>query len=132
MPWKTMDVREQRAQFVVAAACRGKSFTALCGEFGVSRPTGCLWLERYRRQGIAGIAERSRAPLRRPGQTAAGLEAEVVNTRQRFPDSGARELKVYLNERGVALTRSTVDRILLRHELVREQDRHRPAVALHW
>ena len=124
MPWKTMEVREQRVQFVVVAARREKSFTALCAEFGISRPTGCLWLERYRQYGIAGIAERSRAPLRRPGQTAAALEAMVVEARQRFPDWGARKLKVYLADGGVALTRSTIHRILLRHDLVREQDRH--------
>jgi transposase InsO family protein len=122
-----MDVREQRVQFVVAAERRERSFAALCEEFGISRPTGSLWLERYRQQGIAGIAERSRVPLHRPGQTAAGLEAEVVAARQRFPDWGARKLKVYLGERGVRLTRSTIHRILLRHDLVGEQDRHPPA-----
>ena len=30
MPWKTMEVREQRVQFVVAATRREKSFSALC------------------------------------------------------------------------------------------------------
>jgi hypothetical protein len=38
MPWNTMDVREQRVQFVVAATRREKSFSALCAEFGISRP----------------------------------------------------------------------------------------------
>ncbi len=47
MPWKTMDVQEQRVQFVVAAKRREKSFTALCKEFGVSRPTGGLWVLVY-------------------------------------------------------------------------------------
>jgi transposase len=62
MPWKTMDVQEQRVRFVVAASRREKPFTALCQEFGISRPTGMLWCERYRQAGIAGIAERSRRP----------------------------------------------------------------------
>ncbi len=43
MPWKTMDVEEQKVKFVVAATRQGKSGTALCQEFGISRPTGCLW-----------------------------------------------------------------------------------------
>jgi hypothetical protein len=46
MPWKTMDVREQRVQFVVAAWRREKSFSALCQEFNIARPTGRLWLQR--------------------------------------------------------------------------------------
>jgi hypothetical protein len=34
MPWKTMDVEEQKVRFVVAATRQQKSFTALCQEFG--------------------------------------------------------------------------------------------------
>jgi len=128
MPWKTMDVREQRVQFVVAASRREKSLSALYQEFNISRPTGRLWLRRYREDGIAGIAERSRAPLQRPTQTAATLEAQVVELRQRYPDWGARKLQVMLTRDGVELTRSTIHRILLRYGLVREQDRHAAAV----
>ena len=43
MPWKTMDVKEQRVRFVVAASRKEKSFTALCQEFGISRPVGYQW-----------------------------------------------------------------------------------------
>ena len=128
MPWKMMDVREQRVQFVVAASRREKSFSALCEEFNVSRPTGRLWLQRYREQGIAGIAERSRAPQHRPRQTPAGLEAQVVELRRQYPDWGARKLQVLLSRQGLELTRSTIHRILLRQGLVREQDRHAAAV----
>lgn len=128
MPWKTMDVREQRVQFVVAASRREKSFSALCEEFKVSRPTGRLWLQRYREHGIAGIAERSRAPQHRPTQTPACLEAQVVELRRHYPDWGARKLQVLLAREGLKLTRSTIHRILLRQGLVREQDRHAAAV----
>lgn len=128
MPWKTMDVREQRVQFVVAASRREKSFSALCEEFNVSRPTGRLWLQRYREHGIAGIAERSRAPQHRPTQTPACVEVQVVELRQRYPDWGARKLQVLLARAGLKLTRSTIHRILLRQGLVREQDRHAAAV----
>ena len=50
-----MDVREQRVQFVVAAARREKSFTALCQEFGISRPTGSLWVKRYEQPGCPAL-----------------------------------------------------------------------------
>ena len=128
MPWKTMDVQEQRVRFVVAAVRAEKPFTALCQEFGIARPTGMLWRERYRQSGLAGIAERSRRPQHSPRQTAAELEQRVVEMRQRYPDWGARKLQVLLARAGVELTRSTVHRILLRHELVREADRHRQAL----
>src|ERR1035437_926858 len=57
MPWKTMDVHEQRVRFVVAASLATKPFRQLCEEFGVSRPTGYEWEARYRNDGLDGIAE---------------------------------------------------------------------------
>jgi transposase InsO family protein len=124
MPWKTMDLREQRVQFVIATSRREKSFSALCQEFGISRPTGMLWKKRYQESGLEGIAERSRRPNHSPGLTAAELEDAVVAARQRYPDWGARKLQVVLQREGIELTRSTVHRILLRRGLVREWDRH--------
>ena len=127
MAWKTMDVHQQRVRFVVAAFRREKPLGALCAEFGVSRPTGYRWLERYRAHGVEGIAEHSRRPHRSPAQTAVAREQQVVEMRLRYPDWGARKLQVLLDRDGIALTRSTIHRILLRYDLVRERDRHRPA-----
>ena len=127
MPWKEMDAQEQRMRFVVAAFRRERSFSSLCEEFGVSRPTGMLWLERYRLGGVTGVAEQSRRPHHSPTQTAPELERRVVELRTRYPDWGARKLQVLLARGGVELTRSTIHRILLRSELVGEADRHRPA-----
>jgi transposase len=124
MPWKTMDVREQRVQFVVAAMRRERSLSALCAEFRISRPAANLWLKRYREQGLAGIAERSRRPQRSPRHTSPELEEQVVALRQRYPDWGARKLQVLLAREGVPLTRSTIHRMLLRRDLVHPVDRH--------
>ncbi|MBZ5683064.1 MAG: IS481 family transposase [Acidobacteriia bacterium] len=128
MPWKTMDVQEQRVRFVVAASRQEKPFTALCQEFGISRPTGMLWRERYQQAGLAGIAERSRRPQHSPRQTGWEWEQRVVEMRQRYPDWGARKLQVLLAREGVELTRSTVHRVLLRHDLVGAGARHRQAL----
>lgn len=127
MPWKTMDVREQRVSFVVTASRGEKSFRALCQEFGISRPTGYLWLSRYRQDGLAGIAERSRRPELSPDRTPKEREAQVVALRQCYPDWGARKLQVLLRRGGMELARSTIHRILLRHGLIREGDGHSPA-----
>ncbi len=89
MPWRTMDVHEQRVEFVVAAARKSKPFRSLCQEFGISRPTGYLWLRRYQRHGVQGIAERSRKPLASPARTDAVLEQRVIEVRLRYPDWGA-------------------------------------------
>lgn len=127
MPWKTMDVREQRVRFVVAAWSGERSLSSLCREFGISRPTGRLWLQRYRGGGVGQIAERSRRPQHSPRQTAPELEQRVVELRRRYPDWGARKLQVLLSRDGIQLPASTIHRVLVRNKLVREQDQHRPA-----
>jgi transposase len=124
MAWKTMDVHEQRVRFVVAATQKLRSFSALCAEFDISRPTGYLWLERYRKLGVGGITEQSRKPHYSPRRTAKHLEQLVVQVRLRYPDWGARKLRVVLAREGVELPRNTIHRILLRHDLVSEEERH--------
>jgi transposase len=97
MAWKTVDIHEQRVRFVVAATQRLQPFSSLCAEFGISRPTGYLWLRRYQQAGIRGIAEQSRKPHSSPSRTAARLEERVSQVRLRYPDWGARKLRVVLS-----------------------------------
>ena len=127
MPWKTMDLNEQRVQFVVAAVRREKTLGELCQEFGISRPTGRLWLGRYRELGVAGLQERSRRPQRSPRLTATRCEQQVIELRRQYPDWGARKLQWLLARQGVSLSVSTVHRILLRHDLLTVEDRYRTA-----
>jgi transposase InsO family protein len=122
-----MEVREQRVEFVVRALRRAEPLSDLCREFCISRPTGYQWVERYRAAGVAGIEERSRRPRRSPTQTAPELEARIVALRGVDPDWGARKLAVLLARQGIGLPSSTIHRVLLRHGLVRDQDRHAAA-----
>jgi transposase InsO family protein len=128
MAWRAMDVREQRVRFVVAASRGEHRLSRLCVEFGISRPTGYKWMNRYRQEGVAGLAEQSRRPHHSPAQTASLVEERIVALRQQRPDWGARKLAVLLATEGVTVPVVTVHRVLLRHGLVREQDRHRPAL----
>ncbi len=128
MAWKTVDIHEQRIRFVVAATQGVQPFSSLCSEFGISRPTGYLWLHRYQVSGLSGIAERSRKPRSSPRRTNARLEQHVVQVRLRYPDWGARKLRVVLSREGIELPRNTIHRILLRHDLVRDEDRRPPAL----
>jgi transposase InsO family protein len=87
-----------------------------------------MWLERYRGGGVGAIAERSRRPHHSPEKTAFALEQCVVELRRCYPDWGARKLAVLLGRQGVKLPATTVHRILLRYDLVRDCDRHCAAV----
>ena len=56
MPWTLTSVNEQRIRFVIRASRDLVNMSALCQEFGISRPTGYLWLDRYREAGsISGV-----------------------------------------------------------------------------
>ena len=123
MAWRTRDVDEQRMRFVVAASRREKSMTELCAEFEISRPTGYGWLKRYQAGGMAGMQETSRRPHHSPASTAVGWEQRVVELRRQRPDWGARKIRHLLREEGIPLPASTIHRIFLRHELVRDRDR---------
>ncbi len=128
MAWRTSNVQEQRVEFVVAASRKEKSLTKLCVEFNISRPTGYSWLKRYRANGIEGVQERSRRPNHSPQRTAPPLEKRVRALRQERPDWGARKLQHLLQREGIRLPGSTIHRILLRNDLVRDCDRQPPAV----
>jgi transposase InsO family protein len=128
MAWRTMEVDEQRVQFVVAASRDHWTMTQLCAEFDISRPTGYLWLGRYGAGGVAGIRERSRRPQSSPRRTAEAVEQRIVGLRAERPDWGARKLAVLLAREGLPVPPATVHRVLLRHGLVRVEDRHPPAV----
>jgi len=127
MPFKQMQVREQRVEFVIRALRSSQPLSLLCQEFDISRPTGYKWIARYRAGGVDAIAECSRRPHRSPRQTAPELETKIIALRQVYPDWGARKLAVLLARQGIVLPSSTVHRVLLRHGLVRDEDRHAPA-----
>jgi predicted DNA-binding transcriptional regulator AlpA len=46
MPWRTANVVEQRMRFVLEAQDTFLSFSELCDRYGISRPTGYLWIKR--------------------------------------------------------------------------------------
>jgi transposase len=73
MAWGSVDVGDRRIRFVVAA-----SLGALCLEFGISRPTGRLWLNRYRAGGVFALEERSRRPVSSPGRTVEAVAARIA------------------------------------------------------
>jgi len=122
-------VSEQRLKFAIRADSGMEELKALCEEFGITRPTGYLWLKRFRAcERLQELEEISRRPHRSPRQTAREIEERVISLRKIYPDWGAAKLVKLLEREQVEIPRITVHRILLRNGLVCERDRHRPAV----
>src|SRR6267142_2181153 len=83
MPWRTTDVDEQRMQFVIRATSGTERLSALCREFGISRPTGYGWRRRYQQsRTLTQISERSRRPHHSPTRTGPRQEQRVVALRE--------------------------------------------------
>jgi transposase InsO family protein len=129
LTWRVENVSEQRLKFVIRAQSGAEEIKALCEEFGISRPTGYLWLKRFRGcDRLQDLSEVSRRPHRSPRQTARAIEDQVIALRKTYPDWGAAKLVKLLERKQIEIPRITVHRILLRNGLVKEQDRHRPAL----
>jgi transposase InsO family protein len=129
LTWRVGNVSEQRVKFAVRADSGAEEMKALCEEFGISRPTGYLWLKRFREcDRLQDLGEVSRRPHFSPGQTPRPIEDKVIAYRKMYPDWGAAKLVTLLRREQIDIPRITVHRILLRNGLVREQDRHRPAI----
>lgn len=128
MPWRRATVMDQRIRFVLLAKRKEKPLSRLCEEFGISRPTGYLWLRRYEEAGsVTGLAEKSRRPNSSPHQTEAGVENAVVELRK-SKGWGARKVSVVLGRDGVKVLPITAHRILARHGLIERDGSERKAI----
>lgn len=115
MPWKECSLMSRRYEFVQLAQSPQGNLRELCRRFQISPKTAYKWLARYRQEGPAGLADRSRRPLSSPRRSAPELEAAIVALHRRYPDWGARKLRQLLPERWPVPHPSTIDAILKRH-----------------
>ena len=119
---------EERLRFV-ARLLDGELMTDVCREFGISRKTGYKLLERYREEGPAALADRSRRPVRYANQLPAQVESLIVASKREKPHWGARKIRELLVRRLAGDIRipatSTIHAVLDRYGLVRRMGRMR-------
>ena len=96
--------------------------TQAAKEFQVSRSTVYTWLHRSQETGIEELSEKSRRPLSSPRKTSEDLEFLLLWLKDKHPTWGAPKLcQVMARDFGLELSVSTGERILKRHNLVRER-----------
>ena len=100
MPWRETRAVDERTRFVLAAAAGDEPMAAVCRQFGISRQNGYKWLERWRRDGVAGLFDRSRAPLGHPGEVAAELVEACLAVRRAHPTWGPVKVRAFLARQG--------------------------------
>jgi transposase InsO family protein len=114
MPWRTESVMDQRVEFVLRAKEGEKAIAALCREYGISRPTGYLWLHRYQEAGsVSGLREHSRRPLQLARQTSEQVTSAVLGLREKT-NWGGPKIAQALARQGVRVAPATAQRILKR------------------
>jgi putative transposase len=121
MPWSQTSPMDQRTQFIADYLRETLSIVELCDLYGVSRKTGYKWIDRYLRQGPAGLEERSRRPQESPNRTAEEIVAALLEARRRHPSWGGKKLLTLVHKRHPQWDlphRSTVCDILSRHGMV--------------
>ena len=92
----------------------------------MARQTVHRWLARYRDSGIDGLADRSPAPKAHPWRISAEVEAVICDLRSSHRRWGPRRLVFELSKRGHPdVSRSTVYRVLVRHQLLEPVSRRR-------
>jgi len=90
MPWRETSPMDQRTQFIADHLRDVWSLTELGALYGISRKTAYKWIDRYLRQGPAGLEERSRRPRRSPNQTPEDIVTAILDARRRHPTWGWR------------------------------------------
>ncbi|MFH1837514.1 MAG: IS481 family transposase [Candidatus Omnitrophota bacterium] len=126
MPWKILNVMEQRTRFIVLSKQGQQSIAQLCAHFGISRKTGYKWIKRASEEGLdKGIKEKSRKPKHIATKVPKKVETAFVRLRERYPYWGARKLiKTYSkNNEEKAPSERTVNRIIERNGLLDESKR---------
>ena len=128
MPWSQTSPMDQKLQFVAECLREVFSISELCERFGVSRKTGYKWIERYLRNGAAGLEDRSRRPRSAPNATAPQVVEALLETRRRHPSWGGKKLLTVVHRRHPDWElphRSTTCEILKRHGLVPKAPKRR-------
>jgi len=133
MPWKELDVSEQRFRFLEDWRTDDWPMAELCRCYDISRATGYKWLDRYEAGGLDGLRDRSRAPHVHPNQLPAQTEDLILELRAQHPSWGAPKIRARLERDHAWLAlpaESTIGAILKRNGLTvarKRRPRSRPS-----
>ena len=119
---------DQRLQFLSSYQKEEMSLSDLCREFGVSRPTGYRWINRYKEVGPEGLLDHSRKPHGCSHATSEATENAILALRNKHPSWGARKLKArleVLQPRVIWPAASTFGNILSRAGLTNPKQKKR-------
>jgi len=128
MPWNHADPVTERMRFVALAKEDLYEMTELCERFGVSRQAGYTTLERFEKEGVDGLKDRSHAPHTCPHRISEEIRELLLEARRAHPHWGPRTILAVLQRKRPELTfpaPSTVGDLYSREGLVKPRARTR-------
>lgn len=87
MSWESKTVEQERIEFVKKVLNKEKSKSALCREYGISRPTGDKWIKRF--ENGESMNDKSRRPFHTANKISSDVEQRIVQARKQEPAIGA-------------------------------------------
>jgi putative transposase len=96
MPWRVNNMIDARTLFVKEVERGEESFSDICHKFGVSRPTGYKWLERFMLDGKEGLENRSSARSTQDKKTCERLEEKILAVKNKYRTWGSKKIYAYL------------------------------------
>lgn len=127
MPWKECKRMDERLRFV-ARLLDGEKMTAVCRDFGISRPTGYKIFNRYKDLGLIGLQDRSRRPYRHANKLPFQIERTILRIKREHSTWGAAKIREKLLRQYPMLkppAKSTVHAVLDRNGMVKKRKRRR-------
>lgn len=131
MPWRTTCAMRERILFVADYINLDVSFAELCRRYGISRQTGYKWLERFGREGVGGLEDKSRVPLGNSRSTGEEVRKQLLVEKKKHPHWGARKLLVELEKEHPGQefpSASTLHRVLEAEGKVAKRPRRRASL----
>lgn len=93
MAWKEVKVDQQRILYIEEYLRESFTIAELCRQFGISRPTGYKWINRYKEEGLSGLKEHSRAPLHQSCSTDPLLIEEILRVKIEKKSWGPKKIR---------------------------------------
>ena len=126
MSWKQLSSVVRRLTFVKWALKAQQSMSQLCRLYGLSRKGGYKWVERFEREGLGGLRDRTRRPHHSLQRISAKWLTRIRRLRRRHRSWGSRKLWARLRKeyRGQPPPAArTIDKWLKRLKLNRRRRR---------
>ena len=128
MPWKEVNIMDQRKKFVLESFKPGVNFSELCRDYGICTKTGYKWKTRFLEQGFEGLKDQTTIPRRNPKRLPEETVCEIIRIKKTKINWGPKKIRlVYAaNHPGERIpSRSTIERILKKSGFVVERKRRR-------